>query len=31
MARRPIYVEVLIHADIDWIWALTQDVLLHPR
>ena len=31
MKPRPIYVEVLIRADIDRVWSLTQDPMQHPR
>lgn len=31
MTRPGIYVEVLIRADIERVWELTQDTALHPR
>ncbi len=31
VSRQPIYVETLIHADLDRVWQLTQDTDLHPR
>ena len=31
MTKTPIYVEVLIRADLDRVWELTQDPALHPR
>jgi hypothetical protein len=31
MKRRPIYVEVLIKADLERIWELTQNTDLHPQ
>lgn len=31
MPRPPIYVEILIRADLDRVWDLTQDTDLHPR
>jgi hypothetical protein len=30
-AAAPIYVEVLVRADLDRLWQLTQDTDLHPR
>jgi hypothetical protein len=29
--RTPLYIEVLIHADLDRVWELTQDPVLHAR
>jgi hypothetical protein len=31
VAMEPIYVEILIDADMDRIWELTQDTNAHPR
>jgi hypothetical protein len=28
---RPLYIETLIRADLETVWRLTQDPLLHPR
>lgn len=30
-SRQPIYVESLVHADLDRVWELTQDTNAHPR